>query len=227
MLTSRCQVGFGISGRCTDVASAALLVPPGGTTLALLDRETRSLHGEVDRGWVRLRRDDNATRDDYLHQLTMTYGFESSYEAACSYTPGVGQAVDLRGRWRSGLLAQDLLALGCTAHDLEAMRCYPLAPFQDAAEALAWMYVVERPTLFHEDVRDELVSRFVDLARATTYLGAYEGAVSKRWAELGIALDLLCVSDKVCKRVVEAAGAGFRALLEWQRTSNPALRNVG
>jgi heme oxygenase len=202
-------------------------VPSGGTTLALLDRETRTLHGEVDRGWVRLRRDSSTTRDDYLHQLTVTYGFESSYEAACSYTPGLSQAIDLRGRWRSGLIAQDLLALGCTAHDLEAMRCYPLAAFQDAAEALAWMYVVERPTLFHADVRDELVSRFVDFARATTYLGAYEGTVSKRWAEFGIALDLLCVSDKVCKRVVEAADAGFRALIEWQRTSNPTLRSVG
>ena len=189
--------------------------------LALLDRETRPLHVEADWGWVRLLRDSSTTRDDYLHQLSLTYGFESAYEAACSYTPGVGQAVDLRARWRSGLIAQDLLALGCTAHDVEASRCYSLAPFQDAAEALAWMYVVERLTSIHEEVRDELVSRFVDLARATTYLSAYEGAVSKRRAELGIALDQLCISDKVCKRVIEAARAGFHALFEWQRTSNP------
>lgn len=202
-------------------------MPSGGTTLTLLDRETRTLHGEADRGWVRLRRDGNTTRDDYLHQLTSTYGFESSYEAACSYTPGVGQAIDLRGRWRSGLLAQDLLTLGCTAHDLEATRYCFLPPFQDAAEALAWMYVVERPTMIHEEVRDDLVSRFVDLARATTYLSAFHGAVSKRRAELGIALDQLCVADKVCKRVVDAATAGFHALIEWQRTSNPPLRSVG
>lgn len=221
------HAGFGISELCTEVALAALLVPSGGTTLALLDRETRAFHAEADRGWVRLLRDSSTTRDDYLQQLTVTYGFESSFEAACSYTPGVGQAIDLRGRWRSGLLAQDLLTLGSTAHDVEAMRCYFLAPFQDAAEALAWMYVVERPTSIHEDVRDELVSRFVDFSRATTYLGAYEGAVSRRRAELGIALDQLCVSDKVCKRVIEAARAGFQSLIEWQRTSNPLLRNVG
>lgn len=202
-------------------------MPSGGTTLALLDRETRALHVEADRGWVRLLRDSSTTRNDYLHQLAVTYGFESAYEAACSYTPGVGQAVDLQGRWRSGLIAQDLLTLGCTAHDVEATRCYSLAPFQDAAEALAWMYVVERPTWIHADVRDELVSRFVDLARATTYLSAYEGAVSKRRAELGIALDQLCISDKVCKRVIDAAGAGFHALFEWQRTSTPILRSVG
>src|SRR4051794_36628851 len=141
---------------------APLLVPSGGTTLALLDRETRPLHAEADRGWGRFLHDCSTTRDDYFQQLAMTYGFEWSYEAACSYTPGVGQAIDLRGRWRAGLIAQDLLTLGYTAHDVEANRSYSLAPFQDAAEALAWMYVVERPTLIHEDIRDELVSRFVD-----------------------------------------------------------------
>lgn len=222
----RMSPGFGISELCTKVAATAFAVPSGGTTLALLDRETRTFHVEAARGWIRLLRDNSTTRDDYLHQLSVTYGFESSYEAACSYTPGVGQAIDLRGRWRSGLIAQDLLTLGCTAHDVEAMRCYSLAPFQDAAEALAWMYVVERPTSIHEEVRDELVSRFVDFARATTYLSAYEGGVSKRRAELGIALDQLCVSDKVCKRVIEAARAGFHSLIEWQRTGTPILRSV-
>lgn len=202
-------------------------MPSGGTTLALLDRDTRAFHTEADRGWQRLLRASETTRDDYLHQLATAYGFESSFEAACAYTPGVGHAIDLRGRWRSGLIAQDLLTLGCAAHDVEAMRCYSLAPFQDAAEALAWMYVVERPTLLHGEVREELISRFVDLSRATTYLGAYEGAESKRRAELGIALDRLCVSDKVCKRVLDAARGAFQAWIDWQQTNNLALRSAG
>jgi heme oxygenase len=176
-------------------------VPSGGTTLALLDRETRSFHAEADRDWHRLLRVGQTTRDDYTRQLIATYGFESPFEAACSRTPGVGHAIDLRGRWRSGLIAQDLLAMGCTADEVTNIRCLSLAAFQDAAEALAWMYVVERPSLTHADIREELTSRFVDLARATSYLGAYEGTESKRWAELGIALDHFCVSEKVCKRV--------------------------
>lgn len=202
-------------------------MPSGGTTLALLDRETRAFHAEADRGWQRLFRASDTARDDYLRQLATTYGFESSFEAACSYTPGVGHAIDLRGRWRSGLIAQDLLAMGCAAHDVEAMRCYSLAPFQDAAEALAWMYVVERPTLIHGELREELISRFVDLSRATAYLGAYEGMESKRRAELGIALDRICVADKVGKRVLEAARTAFQALIDWQQTNNVALRSTG
>jgi heme oxygenase len=195
--------------------------------LALLDRETRESHAEADQGWERLLHGSDTTRDDYIHQLTVTYGFASAFEAACSYTPGVTAALDLRGRSRSILIAQDLLALGWSVDDVKTIRCCSLPPFQDAAEALAWMYVVERPTLIYADVRDELTGRFVDLERATAYLGAYEGHASKRWAELGIALDRLCASDKVCKRVVEAARAAFHALIDWQRTSTPVLRSVG
>ena len=82
-------------------------------------------------------------------------------------------------------------------------------PFGDAAAALGWMYVVDRSTLVHAEIRDELTSRFIDLARATNYLSAYEGTASRRWSELGIALDQLCVSDKVCKRIVDAARAPY------------------
>jgi heme oxygenase len=201
-------------------------MPSGGTTLALLDRETRSFHADADRGWHRLLHAGDATRDDYVRQLVSAYGFESPFEDACSYTPGFAQALDLRGRWRCGLIVQDLLTLGWTADEITNIRCYTLTPFQDAAEALAWMYVVERPTLIYADVREELTSRFVDLARSTNYLDAYEGTVSKRWGDLGIALDMLCVSSKVRKRVIESASAAFQAAIEWQGTSGSALRSV-
>src|SRR4051794_4517693 len=95
---------FGLSGPIYRFfrtrSRIATLGPPvrsGGTTLALLDRETRGLHAEADRGCHRLLR-DGANRDDYVHQLTVTYGFEVPFEAACSYTPGLGQLIDLRGR---------------------------------------------------------------------------------------------------------------------------------
>lgn len=202
-------------------------MPSGGTTLALLDRETRSFHAEADRGWHRLLRGSETTRCDYTRQLMVTYGFELPFDAACSRTPGLGHVLDLRGRWRSALIAQDLLAIGCAADEVANIQCVSLAPFQDAAEALAWMYVVQRPSLIHADIREELTSRFVDLVRATSYLGAYEGSESKRWAEVGIALDHFCVSDKACKRVIDSAFTAFRTLIEWQRVGETTLRSMG
>lgn len=194
--------------------------------LARLDREMARIHVEVDQEWYGLLRDRSATRDEYCRQLTVTYGFESPFELACAHTPGLAHAIDLRGRWRAGLIVQDLLALGAAPGDVPEIRCHSQVRFQDPAEALAWMYVVERPTLIHGELRDELTSRFVDLAGATAYLGAYDGTASKRWAELGIALDRACVSDKVCKRVIDAAHAAFGAWSDWRAGSAP-LRSVG
>ena len=194
--------------------------------MALLDRETRPFHAEADQGWEGLLR-GHGTLDAYVHQLTMTYGFELPFELACAHTSGLPDAINLRGRSRATLITQDLLALGCTADEVKAIQYCALAPFQDAAEALGWMYVVERPTLIHGRIRKELTRRFVELSRATTYLSAFEGYASKRRMELGIALDRLCVSSKVCGRVVDAARTGFQALIEWQRTNSPVLQNAG
>lgn len=75
------------------------------------------------------------------------------------------------------------------------------------------MYVVERVTLIFEAVREALVSRFVDLRRATMYPSAYEHTTSRRWADLGIAMDRACTSETLCHRVGEAATAAFEARL--------------
>lgn len=193
--------------------------------LARLDRTMAALHIEVDPGWHRLLRDRSATRDDYCRQLVVTYGFESPFELACARTPGLAGAIDLRGRRRAGLIVQDLLALGVAPENVADIRCDSPARFQDPVEALAWMYVVERPTLIHGALRDELTARLVDLAPATAYLGAYAGTASKRWAELGIALDRVCISDKVCRRVIDAAHAAVCARRDWRAGSAP-VRSV-
>ena len=201
-------------------------MPPAGTTLARLDRETSRFHEDAERGWRYLLADE-AAREDYVRQLLISYGFEAPFEAACAYTPGVSQLIDLRGRARSGLIAQDLLSLGITPERLTNAGTYMITPFQDGVEALGWMYVVERVTLCFEDIRDALMSRFVDLRRATMYLSAYEHTTSRRWAELGIAMDRVCNSEKLCHRICEAATAAFEAKLTWQRSYGPALRSVG
>lgn len=198
-----------------------------GTTLARLDRDTAVFHAEADRCWRHLMQSRNATREDYAKQLCMAYGFEAPFEAACAYTPGLSQVIELRGRARAGLIAQDLLMLGWSPTQITAMHTHSLEPFQDPAEALAWMYVVERPTLMFEAVRNEITARFTDLTRATTYLSAFEGCTSRRWSELGTALDRLCTSDKVRDRVLESATHAFESLLMWHRSHGPALRSVG
>ena len=193
--------------------------------LAQLDHETGVHHTVVNRPWKQLLGGSGYSREDYVRQLVTTYGFEAPYETACAYTPGVSQVIDLRGRWRSGLIAQDLLTLGWAADQITQVKCYSRAPFQDAVEALGWMYVVERSALMHLDVRDELETRFFDIGRACTYLGAYESTINKRWAELGIALDRFIGSNRVADRVIAAAQEAFAALNQWRRACDPGLRS--
>lgn len=202
-------------------------MPPAGTTLACLDRDTVDFQLPAERGWRQWMESDAATRADYTKQLALTYGFEAPFEAACAYTPGLSQAIDLRGRSRAGLIAQDLLTLGRNPSEITATHTHGIAPFQDPAEALAWMYVVERPTLIFEAVRLQLTARFTDLTRATTYLSAYEGQTNQRWAELGRALDRVCTSDKVRERIAAATTDAFKALLAWQGSHGAVLRSVG
>lgn len=196
--------------------------------LARLDREMAPNYVEVEQEWHNVLRDRSATRDDYLRQLVVTYGFEAPFEIACSNIPGLAHAIDLRGRWRSPLIVQDLLALGMAPEDVANLPRHAVVRFADPAEALAWMYIVERPTLIHGELCDELTRRSAAqrLSRATAYLGAYGGAASKRWAELGIALDRVCVSDAVCRRVIDGAHAALCARRDWYAGSEP-LRSVG
>jgi heme oxygenase len=198
-----------------------------GPILARLDRDTAEFHLQAERCWRHLLESADASRDEYARQLSVEYGFQAPFEAACAYTPGLSQVIDLRGRARAGLIAQDLLMLGWTPAQLTAMHTRTIAPFQDPAEALAWMYVAERPTQIFEAVRLQLTSRFTDLIRATTYLSAYEGHASRRWAELGTSLDQICTTDRVRERVAAAAREAFEALIGWHRSHGPALRSVG
>ena len=190
--------------------------------LARLDRAIGPHHAIADEGWLRLLQ---GNRDDYMNELVHTYGFEAPYEAASAQTPGLAQVIDLRGRWRAGLIAQDLLSLGWSQSEIAALGSAAIAPFQDATEALGWMYVVERPTLVYRDVRAELLARFIDLASATTYLGAFGRAANRRWAELGIALDHVGQSERAAGRILEAAHAALDAKRAWVNV--PMLRGAG
>src|SRR5262245_17537880 len=113
-----------------------------------LDVDTRADHGEVDAYWLDLM-GIGVTRDQYRQQLVRVYGFEAPLESALTYTPHLLIA-DRRERTRSGLLAQDLLALGITPAKVTALpTCQAIDSFHDPGEALGWKYVTERHTQLH------------------------------------------------------------------------------
>lgn len=182
-------------------------------TLIQLNIATRPHHAAADQPWLDLM----APRIDQAHYralLIQVYGFEAPLDSAFRYTPELSSLIDLRGRTRTGLLAQDLMRLGLTASQI-AQLPQRFMTFSNAPEALGWMYVIERATLLHNSVRRHLLQRLPDLAPATTYLDAYDGVTSLRWAELGSAFDTIAHPPAVLRQLLNAANLGFRAMREW------------
>jgi len=186
------------------------------TALVRLNFETRAHHAGADRFWKTLCV-PGVTQHDYQERLAAVYGFAAPFEAACAYTPGLRDTLDLRARFRAGLVAQDLLSLGLTPSQVSAVpHCFPLAPFSTTVEALGWMYVVERETLLHDSVRRFLAVELPDARGALSYLSAYRDHAGARWQELGRILDRAAPDDRAREELVIAAHTGFRCLIDWR-----------
>jgi heme oxygenase (biliverdin-IX-beta and delta-forming) len=192
-----------------------------------LNDETRSRHSAADAPWLALMRVD-VSREDYIRQLAITYGFEAPLESALAYTEGLSAVVGLRERVRAGLIARDLLELGIKPSSLsELPQCCSITPFQDVADALGWMYVVERATLYHESVRRCLLRRLPDTRRAMAYLGAAGSIAGARWQSFGLALDEVVANDVIAVRVAAAADHAFRRWRDWLDANGPKQPSAG
>lgn len=182
--------------------------------LARLEEETHVHHALADHDRLSLLASP-PTIDAYRRLLASIYGFESPVEAAVQMTPGLDEVLDLRGRTGWKLLRSDLVALGVP--DPGALeRCPSVFPFRGAAEALGWLYVLERNARPHGLLRRGLEQRLGEpFARACAYLTGSERAAGVRMRELGDALDAVARAPEVAERVVDAARAAFRCQRAW------------
>jgi heme oxygenase len=188
--------------------------------LMRLNLETRAFHAAADAPWIELT-GYQVSRRAYTDQLVRVYGFEGPLEAALAYTPHLASAIDLRQRARSGLLAQDLLALDLSPAQITAIpQCHVIAPFANLAEAFGWLYVLERASLVHDPVRRHVVRRLPQLADACAYLAVSE---RRRWAELGEDLDRCARTPRAIDQMVSAAHGAFRCALEWYQPTDARL----
>jgi len=186
----------------------------GSAMLTRLNMETRRDHSRADQPWLELMGTD-VTRARYIDHLVALYGFEAPFEASIALTPGIGERLQLRQRSRSGLIVQDLLALGLTPSRIARLpQCDLVVPFRDPPEALGWMYVIERATLLHDAVRHYLEDR-LPLTGACGYLSAYDGIVGARWQELGRALDDVGNLPQAPEHIIAATRMAFACHRDW------------
>jgi heme oxygenase len=194
------------------------------TTLARLDAATRDHHGEMDGYWLDLMA-QGVTVDQYSSQLVRVYGFEAPLESALAYTPQFVVA-DRRDLTRSGLIVQDLIALGMRPSTASRLpTCMVIEPFKDPLEALAWWYVSERSTQLYNSVKRHLVARLPEVVNACAYLGSYDGVAAARWQQLGSILDQQAWKHGH-ERLVTSAIAAFECAKRWYVGGNPIARGA-
>jgi heme oxygenase len=181
-----------------------------------LHEESRQFHADADSDLDVLFHKD-ATATHYMLYLMRVYGFEAPLESAFANTPTLDLMVNLKERSRAVFIAQDLMALGVRPDQVaELPMCLTIPSFRGAAEALGWMYVMERATLAHSVVRRHLLTRLpVQMASASSYLQSYAGVVGMHWQKFGSTLDHVARHAAIADRIVVAANDAFRCQRRW------------
>lgn len=180
-----------------------------------LNRETGPDHAEAEHDVDALFAAD-VTLDAYRGYLVRCYGFEAPLEAALALSTSLDRMLDLRRRARSGLLAHDLMRLGLRPQAVaELPLCLAVPQFRGNAEALGWMYVVERATLSHALLRRHLLTRVPEVASASSYLQAAGGTLGTRWGQFGEVLDEVAQHPAIADRIVSSAIDAFRHHRRW------------
>jgi heme oxygenase len=184
------------------------------STLVRLNLETRGHHAAADARWRALLTPD-VSRSQYRDLLVGVYGFVGPLEAALAYTTNLDLVIDVHERFRAGFIAQDLLALGLRPAEIAKLPQCVLAPFASPLEAVGWLYVIERQTLLHDEVRRFLSARIAGIADALAYVSSSEGIANAHWQDFGHRLDRAARTPRMVEDVLAGARAGFRAWLDW------------
>jgi heme oxygenase len=188
--------------------------------LARLNEETQIHHADADSDVDRYLFCANVTADEYRTYLQRVYGYLVPLEAALATAPELDTLIDIRGRAKSALVAHDLLALGMTMTEVNALpQCVRVPTFRGPAAALGWMYVVERPMLASAVIRGHLSAYLpAEMATASAYFLAYAGQVGAMWRELGLVMEQVAQTASIADRIVVAAHDAFRTLQRWRTT---------
>jgi len=186
--------------------------------LARLNEDTKVFHAEADAEIDTFLLRDPITASGYRTYLMRLYGFLIPYEAALADTPGLDELIDVRTRANAAMVLRDLVALGMTGSAIGALpQCESLPGFRGVAQALGWMYVVERPQLASGVIKRHLaVPLGAEMARGSAYLSSHTGSVGRAWRELGEAMDQIAATPVIADRIVAEARTAFRCLRRWR-----------
>jgi heme oxygenase (biliverdin-IX-beta and delta-forming) len=195
--------------------------------LTKLREHTRAAHtaleGKLD--WAAICRDP----DSYRNMLARFYGFVSPWEASVREQikdPLLAKEFD--SRWKSGLLANDLLALGCSSEKLAEIERMPDHRFVYGSEAalLGAAYVMEGSTLGGQMISRMLAERLnLSEHNGCSYFSSYRAHVGAMWKRFGELLRQRLVNETEKENATASAVQTFAAMDEWLSGASVGTRS--
>jgi heme oxygenase len=179
--------------------------------LLRLGFETQQHHAVADADRIALM--EVRSCGEYRTRLARTYGFEAPVETALAT---LLDAALVREHAKAHCLRHDLQTLGLTAEDIVMLPQYATR-ITSVAQALGWMFVIERHTLVSGLIRRQLAHRFgAALQDAASYLAAYGDTPGARFRTLCSAIDEYATQQAANPRLIVAAACeAFRAQRQW------------
>jgi heme oxygenase len=180
--------------------------------LSRIGRDTRSHHATADGDRLALM--DVASVAEYRAFLARIYGFEDAVESAVA---GLCDRDMISAGTRSRLesLRADLVWLG--AQELDSVSRYRGVFVRTAAEALGWLFVIERQTLLAGLIRRYLANRIPNAVPvAARFLDDASRNAGVRFRRFGDALAALAQDHKASvESIAMAAASAFRHRHVW------------
>jgi heme oxygenase len=154
------------------------------------------------------------SRSDYRDLLARLYGFHIAFDAEMTKAPlDLARALDLAGRGRAGLIADDLAGLGAEPRRIAALpRCLGLPALRSEGDFLGALYVVEGSTLGGQFIARALEAAVGDNRRF--FLG-HGGEHGRLWRSFVARLDRLDAEPALAADAERSALAAFAAFERW------------
>lgn len=153
----------------------------------------------------------------YRAFLIRVFGFEAPIEEAVARVCELDMRF-IRDRARMPLLRRDLVALGYSERQFSQFARAPGISIRTGAEALGWMFVLERQTLLAGLVQRQ-IKQTLGPHTPLAYLGASGDRPGARFREFGTRLGDLARTHSPTT-IIEAANAAFRIQRQWYRQKN-------
>ena len=184
------------------------------TPMHQLRDATRLAHASIE-GSLPLM-DPALTRDRYVRIVEAFYGFYAPLEPRIAHAAAVhGALLAVDSRAKAPLLVLDLLALGETTDDIDALpRCTALPHVGSASRALGALYVLEGATLGGQIIRRRLGDRLdLEGGNGAAFFVSYGEATGAMWKRFTTYVDGYASLD--LGAAIGAAIDTFEALERW------------